>query len=172
MATSKATTVAGYLAALPPDRREALQAVRKAILDHLPDGFEEIMEYGCISYAVPLSRFPDTYNGRPLSLAGLAAQKGHLALYLMSVYDGPSRKRFEAEWRAAGKKLDMGKACVRFQRAQDLPLDVVGATIGRLGVDEYVERYMKTRPQAARAKARPAAKKKAGPKRRTPAGVK
>ena len=157
MPTSKPTTVAEFFAALPEDRRKALQAVRKTILANLPDGFEEGVGGGYVVYSVPLARFPDTYNGQPLMLAALASQKSYMALYLMCVYDEPSQKRFAAEWKATGRKLDMGKACVRFKRLDDVALDVVGETIGRLGPDEYVEKYLRSRPQATRAKAKPAA---------------
>ena len=163
MVSSKATTVSAYLAALPADRRAALSAVRKTILANLPDGFEEMMQHGYINYSVPLARFPDTYNKQPLSLAALASQKSHLALYLMGVYDDESRRWFEAGWRKTGKKLDMGKACVRFQKLEDLPLDLIGTTIARFGVDDYIERYLRLRPPAA--KKAPASKKVPAPKK-------
>ena len=83
---SDATTVAGYLAALEPDRREAIEAVRAEILANLPEGYEEALNWGMITYQVPLERFPDTYNGQPLMYAGLASQKNHMAVYLIAVY--------------------------------------------------------------------------------------
>lgn len=146
----KPTTVEQYLAALPADRRAALIAVRKVILRNLPDGFEEALQYGAISYVVPLSRFPKTYNGQPLALASLASQKSHMAVYLMNIYDEASNRWFAAEYRKSGKKLDMGRACVRFKKLDDLPLDVIGRAIARTGADEFIDKYMKTRPQAAR----------------------
>src|SRR5262245_58618690 len=101
-----------------------------------------------IGYYVPLSRFPDTYNGQPLALAGLAAQKQYFSLYLMRVYGDPKmRDWFESEYAKAGKKLDMGKSCVRFQSADDLPLDIIGKVIASTSVDEYVEVYEAARPK-------------------------
>src|ERR1043165_5802930 len=93
-----ATTVEGYLAKLPPDRREAIARVREVVKDNLPDGYEEGILYGAISWYIPLSRFPVTYNGQPLAVASLASQKNHMALYLMSVYGHP---QLEAWFRGA-----------------------------------------------------------------------
>ena len=134
---SEATTVEQYLAELPEDRREALGAVRATILEHLPEGFEEGIQYGMISYAIPLERFPDTYNGEPLGVAALASQKRHMALYLMGIYGG-DHEWFRERWRATGKKLDMGKSCVRFRRLEDVPLDVVGEAIARVSPDDLI----------------------------------
>ena len=116
---SDAVTVEGYLAELPDDRRQALEAVRHVILDHLPEGYEEVMQYGMISYVVPLSTYPDTYNGQALAVASLANQKHHMAVYLMGVYgDDGSQDWLREQWAATGKKLDMGKSCLRFKRAR------------------------------------------------------
>jgi hypothetical protein len=137
MARSSATTVEAYLAELPEDRRETVAAVRRAVLDRLPDGYQERMNWGMISYEVPLERYPDTYNGQPLMYAALAAQKRGYTLYLMNEYadGGPAlREGFER----AGKKLDMGKSCVRFRRLEDLPLDVIGDAIARTPVDAFI----------------------------------
>ena len=129
-----------YLSALPEDRRAALGAVRSTILEHLPDGYVEEIQYGMIGYVVPLARFPDTYNGQPLSLAALASQKRHMSLYMMGIHDGEDT-RFRAAWEATGRKLDMGKACVRFRRLEDVPLEVVGAAIGRVSVDDLIAQH-------------------------------
>ena len=134
---SDAPTAGAYLDALPEDRRAAVGAVRDVILAHLPPGFEETMQHGMIGYVVPLARFPDTYNGQPLTLAALASQKRHMALYLMGVY-GEDDGWFRARWEATGRKLDMGKSCVRFRRLEDVALDVVGAAIARTSVDDLV----------------------------------
>ena len=134
---SDAATADAYLAELPDERRAAIGAVRDVILAHLPPGYEETMQYGMIGYVVPLERFPDTYNGQPLSLAALASQKRHMALYLMGVY-GEGDTWFRARWEATGRELDMGKSCVRFRRLDDVALDVVGAAIARTSVDDLV----------------------------------
>src|SRR5262245_60727668 len=126
MVSSRATTVREYLAALPPERRDDLAALRALVRKHLPRGFEEGMQYGMIAWHVPLARYPQTYNGQALTVAALAAQKGYGSLYLMTVYGDPEVERwFKAAFRAAGKKLDMGKSCLRFRTLDDLPLDVL-----------------------------------------------
>lgn len=85
MIQSEATTVSEYLNELDPDRRRIISEVRKTILEHLPDGYVESMNWGRISYEIPLAVYPDTYNGQPLMIAALAAHKNHYALYLMGV---------------------------------------------------------------------------------------
>ena len=143
---SDATTVEEYLASLPPERRGALETVRAEILANLPDGYEEAMNWGMITYQVPLDRFPDTYNGEPLMYAGLASQKNHMAVYLIAVYaDEETREEFVAAYRETGKRMDMGKSCVRFRRLEDLPLELIGKTIGEVEVDTFV-----TETEAAR----------------------
>jgi len=146
MARSSAATVEEYLRELPEERAEALRAVRQVILDHLPPGYVETMNWGMICYEVPLARCPDTYNKQPLMFAGLASQKRHLGLYLMCVYSHQgSRAEFEEKFRASGKKLDMGKSCVRFRKLEDLPLEVVGETIASTSVEEYIQLYRDSR---------------------------
>ncbi len=154
---SKATTVAAYLKELPPERRAVVSAVRKVILANLDEGYTEGMQYGVIGYAVPHSRFPAGYHTdpkQPLPFAALAAQKNAYSLYLMGVYCGcdeasgvvsSEAKWFRQAWTATGKKLDMGKACVRFKRLEDVPLDVVGEAIRRVPADTYVAWYEKAR---------------------------
>ncbi|MDO9020641.1 MAG: DUF1801 domain-containing protein [Deltaproteobacteria bacterium] len=138
----KATTVEAYLEGLAPERRAAIAAVREVILAKLPAGYEECMEFGMISYCVPLARYPKTYNKRPLMLASLGSQKGHMAVYLMSIYaDEAERAWFEEEYRRSGKKLDAGKACVRFKTLDALPVELIGRAIARVGVDGYLARY-------------------------------
>lgn len=142
---SKATTVAAYLAELPADRRAIVKVVRALIRKHLPAGYQEGMQYGMISYFVPLSRYPKGYLDRkdtPLPYVSLASQRNHLSLYLMNIYGDPSAEKwFRAAWAKAGKKLDMGKSCVRFRSLDDLALDVVGEAIARASVDETIARY-------------------------------
>ena len=136
---SDAASVEDYLASLPEERRQAIEAVRNEILANLPDGYEEAMNWGMISYQVPLSTYPDTYNGEPLMYAALASQKNHMAVYLTAVYsEEGTREAFEEAYRATGKKLDMGKSCVRFKKLEDLPVELIGKTIGETGVDRFV----------------------------------
>jgi uncharacterized protein YdhG (YjbR/CyaY superfamily) len=136
---SDAATVEEYLAALPEDRRAAIAAVRQVILDNLPAGYEEAMNWGMITYQVPLETYPHTYNGKPLAYAALASQKNHMAVYLMAIYATETdRQEFEAGYRATGKRLDVGKSCVRFRRLEDLPLPLIGHTIASCPVEEFL----------------------------------
>ena len=145
---SEASTVAEYLAELPEERREAISSVRDVILENLPDGFEETMNWGMITYELPLVRYPETYNGQPLMLAALASHKNHMAVYLSAIYSSDEvREEFESAYRATGKRLDCGKSCVRFKKVDDLPLEVIGEAIARVPVDEFVRNY-----EAARAR--------------------
>jgi hypothetical protein len=171
MVSSAARTVDEYLQSLPPDRRAALSAVRDVINARIPPGFEEAMGYGMMGWQVPLSRYPDTYNGMPLAYAGLAAQKHYNALYLMTVYGHhPTEEWFKAAFAKAGKKLDMGKSCVRWKTLDDLPLDVIGELVSRVTVDEYIARVeavqgsARKERAASKAAATNAARKPAKPK--------
>ncbi len=143
---SKAKTVEDYLSDLDDTRREAISIVRNVVLENLPEGYEEMMLFGMITYAVPLSIFPDTYNKQPLMYAALASQKRHMALYLTNVYgDGSLEAWFRERYKATGKRLDMGKSCVRFRKLDDLPLDLVGETIAKTPIDEFLEIYKASR---------------------------
>ena len=143
---SLAKTPAAYVKSLPPDRRKAISAVRATILKNLPDGYEEIVDFGMLAYVVPLQRFPDTYNGHPMAIAALASQKQYMSLYLMCAYgDRASRVWLESEFRKAGKKLDMGKSCVRFQKLDDLPLGVIGKAVARVPLDTFLRIYERSR---------------------------
>lgn len=136
---SEAQTVDEYLAELPDDRRIAIETVRDTILANLPAGFEEVMNWGMITYQVPIETFPDTYNGKPLMYAALASQKNHMAVYLTSVYSLPGQaEEFEAAYRATGKRYDMGKSCVRFRKLDDLPLELIGETIAAIDLETFV----------------------------------
>lgn len=142
----KAATVAEYLDGLTPERRDAIEQVRKVILDNLPKGYQESLTYGVLSYEVPLSRLPDTYNGEPLSYVALGSQKNYMSLYLMNIYGDPkAAKWFKSAYKAKGKKLDMGKSCVRFKKVEDLPLDVVAEVVGRTPMEDWIRTYRESR---------------------------
>ena len=148
---SDAKTVAEYLSNLDEARREAISAVRGVILDNLPDGYEEAMQFGMITYVVPLSVLADTYNGQPLMYVALASQKRHMSLYLTNVYGDESvEKWFRERYLAAGKKLDMGKSCVRFRKLDDLPLTLVGEVVARTPIADFVGIYKASRSGRAR----------------------
>lgn len=146
MVSSTATTVQRYLAELPPARAEVVGTVRRTILDHLPDGFDEAMNWGMITYELPLSRYPDTYNGQPLAIAGLAAQVRHYSLYLNGVYMSPAlTQQLRDAYAAAGTKLDMGKSCVRFRNLEGIELDAIGDVIAAVTPDDLIAMYEASR---------------------------
>lgn len=178
---SKAATVEEYLAELTEDRREAIRAVRTVILKHLPKGYEEGMQYGMIGYYVPHDTYPPGYHcdpKQPLPYACLASQKNYMSLYFMGLYsDTEEMTWFHEAWAKTGKKLDMGKSCIRFKRVEDLPLEVIGQAIKRFPVKKYIEQYERvletSGPKRARKQAaknpttkKPVAKKKGAKKKR------
>ncbi len=146
MVSSKAATVADYLAELPDDRRAEIELVRDLVNEALPQGYVEGIGYGMIGWVIPLARYPDTYNGQTLAYAGLAAQKNYYSLYLNCVYASKERtERLRAAWAAAGKTLDMGKSCIRFKRADDLALEVVREEIASTKPDDFIRIYEEAR---------------------------
>jgi hypothetical protein len=146
MASSKAKTVSQYLESLPKEKRDAIETVRGLILKHLPEGIVETMDWGMICYVVPLEIEPDTYNGRPLVYAALASQKHYNAVYLSCVYCDPKRlERFRSAFQKAGKKLDMGKSCVRFKKADDLCLPAIADVIAGTSMKSFVKMSKRAR---------------------------
>lgn len=141
MASSKAATVQAYLDELPEDRRAVVSAVRDMVVRHLPEGYEESMSYGMIGYGIPLARYPRTYNGQPLAYAAIAAQKNYYSLYLMCAYTGEKEQGVRDAFAAAGKKLDMGKSCIRFKKLEDLPLEALGRIVAGTPPDAYIAQY-------------------------------
>ena len=165
---SKATSVAEYLAALPPDRRAALSAVRAVIRANLDKDCVEGMQYGMIGYAVPHSVFPAGYHcdpKQPLPFAAIASQKSHMSIHMMFAYvsdasggETGETKWFREAWAKTGKKLDMGKACVRFKKLDDVALDVLGEAIRRMPTKKYIERYSAALAQRGKGSGKPAGK--------------
>jgi hypothetical protein len=142
MVSSNAPTPEAYLAELPPERAALVSRLRDLVNANLPDGYVERMNWGMICWEVPTERYPDTYNGQPLVYAGLAGQKNYTALYLNGVYASEERTgRLKAQWVAAGRKLDMGKTCLRFKRAEDVAEDVLAETIRSIPVDRFIAEY-------------------------------
>lgn len=158
---SRARTVKQYIDELPVDRKDAIKAIRSTIIKNLPKGFEETMQYGMIGYVVPLKLYPRGYLGKkdvPLPFAAVAAQKNHLAIYLMTVYaDKELDAWFRKAYKASGKKLDMGKSCIRFKSLEDVPLDVIGKTIKKISLEDYIEL---TESKGMRSKSKPQKKSK------------
>lgn len=162
MVTSRAATVEQYLAELDDDRRALVAAIRDVVNANLPAGYQETMQYGMIGWSVPHSLYPAGYHTdptQPLPLAALAAQKQYVSLYLMGTYCGCTGSDasgaptgtdeaawFRQAWLDTGRKLDMGRSCVRVKRLDDVAFDVVAEAIRRLPVEEYVTRYDAVRP--------------------------
>lgn len=150
---SKASTVDQYLKELPAERREIVSAVQQVFLKNLGKGFEERMSYGMIGYCVPHSVYPAGYHcdpKQPLPFGGIAAQKNAYSVYLFCIYaDADEGMRFRKAWAATGKKLDMGKSCIRFKRLEDCALDVIAETLRRVTVDSHIRQYEKSVPGAA-----------------------
>lgn len=150
MASSKAATVAQYLAELAADRRAEIERVRDLVNQALPAGYREAMGHGMIGWVVPLERYGDTYNKQPLAYAGLAAQKNHNSLYLNCVYASKERaERLRAAFAAAGKKLDMGKSCIRFGKAEDLALEAIGEEISSVTPAQFIRIHEEARASGA-----------------------
>lgn len=154
----KIPTVAEYVAGLPDDRRAVVAKLRTFLNRRMPKGYRESMLWGAITWSIPLETFPDTYNGQPLCYAALASQKNYYSLYLMGAYGSAAeREKLEDGFRRSGKKLDMGKSCVRFRSLDDLPLEVIGDSIAGVTPEKYLASYA-----MARAVTKTAARKKPG----------
>lgn len=146
MVLSQTKTVEEYLSELPADRRAVVSKVRSVILESLPEGYEEAINWGMISYQVPLERYPKTVNGQPLLYAAIGAQKGNYSLYLTNVYqDNKLAAKLRAAYKLSRRHLDIGKSCIRFMRLENLPLDVIGEIVASASVDQFLETYEKAR---------------------------
>ncbi len=139
MVSTTTTTPSDYLASLAQDRREIISALRDLILQNLPEGYQETINWGMLSYEVPLETYPDTYNKKPLNYIGLAAQKNYNSLYLMSVYQNPADyQELMDAFDAMGVKPDIGKSCIRFKKLEQLPLDTISRLIAKTSVQKFV----------------------------------
>lgn len=144
----EATSVAEYFEKVDPARRPALEAVAEVVRKHLPRGFEEGLLYGAVAWFVPPERYGKSYNGQPLAAVALATQKHHLGLYLHCGYMADELASVAKGFAAAGKRLDMGKSCVRFRHAEDLALEVIGNYLRGVSVERFLADY--ERGQAGR----------------------
>jgi hypothetical protein len=151
---ARPTTVAAYLASLAPERRAVIEAARALVHKHISKGFAEFMNWGVINWGIPLEKFPDTYNGQPLCYLALGAQKNYNAFYLMGAYDGSNgAKRLADAFKKAGKRLDMGKCCLRFKELDDLELTSVAKLIAMSTPKDYIAYYKRTKGLTIRASA-------------------
>ena len=145
---SKSTTPEEYIESLPEDRRNIISQMRKVIVKNLPKGFKESMAYGMIGYCVPHSLYPPGYHvdpKQPLGFMCIASQKNHIALYHMGLYASPTHlKWFQDEWKkVSSKKLDMGKSCIRFKKAEDVPLKLIGELASKITPQDWIKMYEK-----------------------------
>ena len=146
MVSSTAVTPEDYLTSLPEDRRKIISSVRDVILENLPAGFQENMNWGMLSYEIPLETYPNTYNGQPLWTACLAAQKQYNAIYLFAVYqDANALQQLLDGYAKMGIKPDIGKSCIRFKRLEQLPLAVIGELISDVSVEGLIRIYEQAR---------------------------
>ena len=143
---SKATTPRQYLDELPEDRKEPIHKLRQQILDNLPTGIEEQMNYGMLGYVIPHKVYPNGYHcdpKLPLPFMNLASQKNFIAVYSMTIY---AKKElydwFISEYDKRYKsKLDMGKSCIRFKRIDDIPYELIGELTAKISTKEWIELY-------------------------------
>ena len=137
---SSSTTVASFLDELPEERRREVKRVRKVLRRHMPKGYQEVISKNMLVYQVPLEHYSDTYNKQPLWYVALASEKSYLSLHLVNVYgDSKLAQRLRDGFKAAGKKLDMGKACIHFKSTDELPLDVIGEIVASTPLERWVE---------------------------------
>jgi uncharacterized protein YdhG (YjbR/CyaY superfamily) len=142
MVKSAAKTADEYLSELPEDRRAVVSQMRDLVRKNLPEGYVESVNWGMLSYEVPLETYPNTYNKQPLGYAALAAQKSGYSIYLMGAWADPAQvERLRTAFAAAGKKLDMGKSCVRFKKIEDLELNAIAQAIRSTSPEQYIALY-------------------------------
>ena len=143
---SEASTPDQYINSLPEERKTAVQRLRKVILNNLPEGFEECINYGMLGYVVPHSIYPDGYHcdpKKPLPFMNLASQKNHIGFYHMGIYSDPKLLEwFTKEFpKHVPGKLDMGKSCIRFKNPEKIPFDLLGELVSKVTVQDWIQRY-------------------------------
>ena len=143
---SKAETVEKYIDELSVNRKEVIQKLREIVLENLPEGFQECMNYGMIGYVVPHSIYPDGYHcdtSLPLPFMNIASQKNHIGFYHMGIYSDENLLNwFTEEYKnQVPTKLDMGKSCIRFKNPKKIPFDLLGELVSKMTVDQWIEKY-------------------------------
>jgi hypothetical protein len=135
-------SVEDYFDDLSPAARAVLYPVADVVRDAMPPGYVLGMNFGMPGWVIPLSAYPNTYNGQPLAYVSVAAQKNHHSLYLMALYSNVQADAdFRAEWADTGLKLNMGKSCLRFRSLADLDLDIVASCVASVSVEQYLATY-------------------------------
>jgi hypothetical protein len=143
---SNVKTPAQYIASLTADRAKTIATVRALVNKHIPRGYDECLVWGTIGWTIPLSRYPDTYNKQPICYVALSSQKTYCSLYLMGAFwSARQLEQLKAAFRAAGKKLDMGKCCVHFESPDDLPLEAIGKLISAISSEKWIDMYEQSR---------------------------
>jgi hypothetical protein len=168
---SNVKTPAQYIASLPAGRAKTIVTVRALVNKHIPRGYDECLVWGTIGWTIPLSRYPNTHNKQPICYVALSSQKNYCSLYLMGAFWSASHlEQLKAAFKAAGKKLDMGKCCIHFESPDDLPLEAIGKLISSFSSEEWIEMYERSRlmtkaGQAQKAKRAALSASKVGAKR-------
>jgi hypothetical protein len=143
---SNVKTPTQYIASLPADRAKTIATVRALVNRYIPRGYDECLVWGTIGWTIPLSRYPDTYNQKPICYVALSSQKNYCSLYLMGAFWSASQlEQLKAVFKAAGKKFDMGKCCVHFESPEDLPLEAIGKLISAIPSEKWIEMYEQSR---------------------------
>jgi len=143
---SNVKTPAQYIASLPADRAKTIATVRALVNKHIPRGYDECLVWGTIGWAIPLSRYPDTHNQQPICYVALSSQKNNCVLYLFGPsWSASQLDQLKAAFKAAGKKLNMGKCCVNFESPDDLPLEAIGKLISAISSEKWIEMYEQSR---------------------------
>ena len=147
---SKAVTPKQYLEELSEDRKAPIEKLRQQILDNLPKGIEEAMNYGMLGYVIPHTVYPEGYHcdpKLPLPFMNLASQKNFVAVYSMVLYAKPEvMDWFIKEYAKRCKyKLDMGKSCIRFKKMDDIPFELIGELTSKVDTQEWIRIYEDSR---------------------------
>jgi hypothetical protein len=151
MVTSKANSVSEYLSELEAEQRKSVRSLRTLVKKHLPQGYVEAMAFGMIGYQVPLEISGPTYNKQPIGPVAIAAQKHGISLYLLSIYASKKlTNEFKKRWLASGKKLDMGKSCIRFKNLEQADLETIAWAVGLLDPQEFTQMYLRARADYAK----------------------
>jgi Domain of unknown function (DU1801) len=143
-----AKDVVDYISQLPIDKKEAIIRLRKTVLDNIPKGFEECLNYNTISYVIPHSLYPAGYHCQPklpVPFVSIAAQKNFVAFYHMGIYAMPELlKWFTQEFpKHSDAKLDMGKSCIRFKNPNKIPFELMGELMQKVSAKEWIDFYQK-----------------------------
>lgn len=138
--------VDAYFSALPEERRARILPVFDTVAAAMPPGYSLGMHWRMPSWVVPLETFPDTYNKQPLAYVSIAAQKNYDSLYLMALYsDSAEEHAFREAWTQDGRRLDMGKSCLRFRSLSDVDLSLIAETVAAFPVERYLAVYTRLR---------------------------